>query len=229
MGLHKTGTTSIQNWLSTSSELINAIDFAFYEGFYQPNNHIEFGLLSLREHLDAPIKKRFEINRDKLLVETKSRLKSFIISSNKNNIIISNETISFIRYKEEIYRLKSVFPEEVNVIPIIFLRSKGEWLESFRRQMQKMGLKENENKQSCAYFGEDSWLLDHEVLIDLTHQCFGGCRVVEYDGASVRQFASVISPDMKLEIDEPQFNVTPKRNATGFMSRAFAKLKRRPR
>ncbi|SMX43683.1 hypothetical protein [Actibacterium lipolyticum] len=208
MGLHKTGTTSIQNWLLSNSDALLKTDLAFYQGRYIPSNHIEFALSSLRDELDAPIKRRVDLDRERLFEETKAQLELFLSKTRASRLIISNETISFIRDKTEMKRLRSIFPPNAAIVPIIFLRSKEEWLASFKQQMFKMGLKESTDPKSCTYFGSDTWLLQHETLVDLVRRTFGEVKTVQYDGASLRQLFSTIGAD--IDVEEPMLNVTRK-------------------
>jgi hypothetical protein len=208
MGLHKTGTTSIQNWLLSNSDVLLKTDLAFYQGQYIPSNHIEFALSSLRDELDAPIKRRINLDRERLFEETKAQMELVLSKTSASRLIISNETMSFIRYQTEMERLRSIFPPNAAIVPIIFLRSKKEWLVSFKQQMFKMGLKESTDRKSCSYFGSDTWLLQHETLVDLTRRTFGEAKIVQYDGASLRQFFSAIGVD--IDAEEPKLNATRK-------------------
>lgn len=206
MGLHKTGSTSIQKWLRSNPELLRRSDVAFYEGRYLPENHIEVGLSALREEVDAPIKKRVAVGGDHLFRQTRNDVNDFVARTEQSKVVISNETLSFIRTRGEIERLAALFPETCSVVPIVFLRAKAQWLASFRRQMASMGVEETDDVGSCGYFGADSWLLQHETLVDLARRTFGTCRVLEYEGASLAQFLPEIG--VETEVDEPRFNVT---------------------
>lgn len=48
IGTHKTGTTSIQNYLQDNIELLPASGIDFYQGFYIDNNHVEINLAALK-------------------------------------------------------------------------------------------------------------------------------------------------------------------------------------
>lgn len=225
MGLHKTGTTSIQNWLATNTKLIQSHGYGFYAGHYQPTNHIEFALASLRENLDAPVKRNMNVDRDQMFEETRQQVADFISKSMASQIIISNETLSFIREVEEMERLRAILPDDISVVPIVFLRPKPEWLSSFRKQMLKMGMEETDDATSCAYFQPDTWLLQHETLIDLATRTFGDCKVVNYGGASLTQFLGAIG--LEVEVAEPKLNVSRKQAVAGKVLNALHHLKKR--
>ncbi|PMO90162.1 hypothetical protein BCS98_15320 [Vibrio breoganii] len=191
-GLHKTGTTSIQYQLQNDKKKLEESNLKFYSGKYFESNHIEFAISTLRSSLDAPIKSRYEFeDRNKIHEELKNEIENQL--QNDVNLIISNETLSFIRNQEEIDRLKLIFPKNSEVIPIIILRDKAEWFISFKRQMLKMGGKESKNQDSCYYFGDDSWLLEHERLVELLELNFNHVLKERYSRNMVESFYDLLN------------------------------------
>ncbi len=207
MGFHKTGTTSIQKWLNNNGPLLGQHNLRFYKGVFNPSNHIEFGLSVLRDHLDAPIKSRISYNRDALHEQTGRLVSEFVGKDDFVAGIISNETMSFMREDFESERLLRLFPHGTQIVPVVFLRDKKAWLNSYRAQIGKMGMTESADPASCSYFKSDSWLLQHEKLVELLERNFGNVQIVQYTGNSVNDFLRVIG--VPLTVSEPRENVTP--------------------
>jgi hypothetical protein len=123
-GFHKTGTTSFQNYCMINSELLYDAGFAYYTGAYNPENHIELALSSLRDPLDVPVKRKFpRLSKDKVHAETKESINNFLHESRGKSAIFSNETLSFIRTNDEIDSLLRLFPEGADIIPVLCLRN----------------------------------------------------------------------------------------------------------
>lgn len=48
IGTHKTGSTSLQNWLLDSKTILEDNGYCLYEGMHQKENHIELYLAAMR-------------------------------------------------------------------------------------------------------------------------------------------------------------------------------------
>lgn len=181
MGLHKTGTTSFQNFLLERKCLLHSKKIDFYDGAYIPENHVELALSVLRENLDAPIKTKIAFPpREDLFEETRMRIDACIRDSTCDKVVFSNETLSFIRHDFEIFRLRRLFPPDCRLIPVVCQRNKADWMASFKSQMARMGVEENNRPDSCGFFAPSGWLLDHERLINLLKANFEEVLLLDY-------------------------------------------------
>lgn len=211
-GLHKTGTTSIQNWLRSVAGDLEARGILYYEGLYKKNNHVELGLSVIRDHLDIPVRRRFAEQRQHYFDTAQAHIANLCQTTDHDTMILSNETLSFCREQEEIDRLKDLFGPDCEITPILFLRDKTDWLRSLRAQIGKRGFPESDDPRSCTYFGADSWLLDHEDLVELLRSNFERVIVVEYGGNSVEQFQAALN--LPAEVTELRRNVSKSPEAT---------------
>ncbi len=165
-GLHKTGTTSFQQLCLQERARLQTCGFDYYPGA-RGANHIELGLSVLREPLDAPIRREFPgVSRETFFRNAAARIGDFVKASPASQLVFSNETLSYARTVAEIERLKALFPLGHDLIPVLCLRNKQEWRASFAEQLRKMGVPPSDDPKSCAYLKDDSWLLDHEALVD---------------------------------------------------------------
>lgn len=206
MGLHKTGSSAIQFSLVKFRSKLESSNFNLYRGGFPNGNHYEVSYVTLRQELDWPMKHVFRRSVNEVRSIIKSNIEQFAHVTNEN-LIISAESLSFIRTQNEINSLCDLFPEHWDLIPIIFLRDKSDWIKSYRKQFLKNADSSiTQNPDSYLYLEKDSWVIDHQKLVDLISQNFNNFRVINYNNRSVQAFWEAIGLDHF--IPEYRVNVT---------------------
>ena len=160
MGLHKTGTTSLQTLLSCNKEILKK------QGFYYPIsslftvNHsipIYSAFCSFPENYHINIKQG--LSKKEIINKNKNILNEFNkILQNNNKIIISGEDISVLN-TDELKKFKS-FIEKYNykIIPIVIIRSPYSWYCSRIQETIKSG-------NYVDYIKYDNILIDRIIKI----------------------------------------------------------------
>ena len=186
VGIHKTGTTSIQHFLLENKQKLHGQDFDYYEGKFIAANHVEIHAAFMRRERLTP----FKVSNRKLLFDgafsanIEKGLFRFIKNNARGNLVFSNEGISYLRYYDEIYRLYKFFVDcECLPTIIIYTRNKEEFLRSYKNQLEKMSMPFSNDKESFSYIKEDSWLLDYDKRVQSFAEVFGEKSVfhVDYD------------------------------------------------
>lgn len=189
IGTYKTGTTSFQAWGGANrSEIQRLTGYRFYESRWN-GAQWEFPILSIRPELDLYSRK---VNRPWITPEVEQEMRDHIRSQlNGENLIISAEGLSFIRFPEEVERLRELLdPYELEFI--VVQREKADFLRSYTQWMARLDLKRSDDPRSVRYVEADSWILEFEKLPTL----FPGILIVDYDEA-MREHGSVIPAIME--------------------------------
>lgn len=227
IGTHKTGTTSLQRALSKNSRLLRSAGIRFYRGLYKPANHVELQLAAMRFERRSPFKRRM----DRVPVDEAFRanviahVQSFLALCPEQKFIFSAEGLSYLRLPEETAVLGRIF-EGHSVEVIVYFRDKRAFLESYSRQIGASRALRN-MKDSWAYCGDDSWLIDYDGLLQAYSQQFGASaiKVRSYEadkevfGGTVGSFLALLglAGEARSLIGEPKSNVTrlkPKRHVS---------------
>jgi hypothetical protein len=189
IGTHKTGTTSFQAWGGANrAEIQRLTGYRFYESLWG-GAQIELPILSLRPELDMHARK---VNRPWVTPEVEQEMRDHIRSQlNGDNLIISAEGLSFIRFPEEVDRLRELLdPYELEFI--VVQRERADFLRSYTQWMQKVNITQSDDPSSVRYVGADSWILDFEEFPNL----FPGIQIIDYNKAMSEQ-GSVIPAIME--------------------------------
>ena len=150
------------------------------EGNSSPaKDHFEGNLNALKSEVIACIKKSYEEARD----------------MNARAIIWSNEGLSFLRTNEEYKRLANLFrPYSSKQIAILSIRDRHEFKISWQKQLEKMGLaEENPDANSYKYLEDDSWILDWSKRLPLLAQEFDQVKIWKYERyVAIKNFLELI-------------------------------------
>jgi hypothetical protein len=177
-GMHKTGTTSIQTYLTANRKWLAERDY-FVMGdleasrlhwrskFGRSANCYRIAHLAIRPDLPTPMR----LTAPETLASSRGvdrairDLNSYIGSHHCHNIIISSEAFSFLRISSERQRVRQMFSNH-QVVPILFFRDEMEWLKSWKSELSKhLDLAEGRSSQlEICNFSERSWLVDYEGI-----------------------------------------------------------------
>ncbi|MFA5901904.1 MAG: hypothetical protein WC829_22640, partial [Hyphomicrobium sp.] len=156
IGTHKTGSTSRQEFLRDHAAQLREFGIEFYEGSILPSNHVDLHMCCMDDDRLSPIKleqgKKF--NRRELFERTADRIASYLQHKDWSTLVFSAEGLSYLINDSELERLAELFPD-VEVDVVVYLRDKGHFLASYKRQLARMGIEPSLDRASFAYVGED--------------------------------------------------------------------------
>lgn len=185
IGLHKTGTTSIQAFLQRNIGALQTHGMDFYQGMVYPENHVELHAASMRPERQSGYKNRAGLQVDaNYIAQVQQRVARFVQDSNASRLVFSNEGLSLLRYVDELQTLKSLFPAGCFQV-VVYLRNQADYLRSYAAQLSKNPetLPQHIDKESFAYAEPDSWLADYAARLAPFEQVFGASNVhvLSYD------------------------------------------------
>lgn len=207
IGIHKTGSTSIQNFLGANRIALQKLGIDFYSGAYFPNNHVELHVATMRAERSSPFKLTKGIQVDEVYRESIQEIvSSYVNNTNFPSLIFSAEGLSYLRYEDEMIRLKNMIPEG-RIQIVIYLRNPSDFLVSYRKELEKHPAPTDFDKDSFAYTGADSWLIDYEARLILIKKTFGEQNVIVLNYDEELQHAGNIIPSFLRVIGvESQFS-----------------------
>lgn len=177
VGIHKTGTTSIQQFLFRNRMSLRALDVDFYSGIHFPSNHVELHAAAMRLERASPFKLYGDVIVDETYREqVQSHIRRYIAQSPCRNVVFSAEGLSYLRYEDEMNRLKAMIPGRHTEI-VMYLRSPASFLASYKRTMKTFELPAEIEKDHFAYTEVDSWLVDFENRLAGFRNAFGARNV----------------------------------------------------
>ena len=135
VGIHKTGTTSIQRFIRRFRSDLVSQRCDIYTGIVSPNNHFELHLICLRKELMTLARLRFRGDLMSLERNVKARISKILKETRCKKVIFSAEGLSFIRSDAECEILKSLFPNSVNFTIFLMLRDKNNILAQEKRRL----------------------------------------------------------------------------------------------
>ena len=183
VGLHKTGTTSIQCFMHAVRQELRERGIDFYRGEPFPHNHVELHLAALRFDRLSGFKQRQSISVDQRMREAiVKRVGNYIRQSPCQRVVFSNEGLSLLRFPDEMQQLRAMAAEAS--VEIVFCRREArDYLRSYSAELHKdpATLPEVIDMDSFAYTEPDSWLADIDARIDAFRNVFGADNVIVLD------------------------------------------------
>ena len=183
IGQHKTGTTSIQNYLKENREIL------IQRGLYIPDSilgiahpsHYILNIYSLNANRSSTMKDHL-LNTESgdFLNQLEDNLKKEIerhyheaTKLGCKDILWTNEGLYLLNSEEEYLRLQSLFKNLTDQISCICcFRELESYKESYRQQLIKQKLSSVTIKDSYRYIEDDSWLFDYPKKKHLLEKAF---------------------------------------------------------
>jgi hypothetical protein len=197
-GTHKTGSTSIQQFLLNNREYLQANGLAFLSApDGKPNFKTLFhascapgrrGLMRLKQ--PGIVRRAFLASR------LRRYLASAAQASNGLTLIVSSELLSLLREPGEMDTLRSLFPLGAPLTVMVCLRDKDSYLASMKRQLAAQKIAPSLKQGHSNYVETDSWLVDYEALLAAFHRLTSDVRIVDYS-AAVSSGENVILPFLR--------------------------------
>ncbi|MFC3644837.1 hypothetical protein [Aquibium oceanicum] len=187
IGLHKTGTTSLQFFLKHHRETLRECGMAFYEGIHRDSNHVELHAYAMRLERTSTFRAKSKFVMDDAYRNAVEKHVIAFMDANRDRIkIFSAEGLSLLFHHDEVERLRSLIGGPIEII--VFLRDKKSYLASHANQFDHTGLYDRSDRHSFAYTGEDSWLIDYERRLAAFRAVLGknNVHVLDYDQAVER-------------------------------------------
>lgn len=201
VGTHKTGSTSLQQFLRDQDDgLLATVGASYPPGLVLPASHSELPLLAIRAERTWPARLRLpETQRPVWLAMAEAHVRSLVSASDREVVVLSHEDLSYVRHDDELERLRDLLGAP-SVRVVVFLRAKGAFLRSYRSQLEATGFALSDDPASFAYVEADSWLVDHAALVGGYQRWFGdgNVEVIDYedtvarDGSVIPAFAELL-------------------------------------
>jgi hypothetical protein len=190
IGTHKTGSTSLQQFLRDENErLVASVGARFPQGFVLPNNHVELHMLTMRAERDSVIRRTRPEWGDEGWSRAATRHVRRQASLESERLSVwSAEGLSFLRYDDEFERLTGLF-DGVDIEIIVFVRNRADFLDSYKDTLVRLRIPFSKDPDSVAYVEPDTWLVDVEERIAMWRRTFGSARVtvLDYDAVVGRE------------------------------------------
>lgn len=188
IGTHKTGSSSLQYLLGSLRKELLDHNFAFFEGQYEVDNHVELFAVPMRHTREAFAKSKYDVIGTKAeLIALVERFGEFRAANPGCDLIATTEGLSLLRYDDEFERLKEIIHvHDLEIIVVLVLRNREAFLKSFENQILKhKDRKLSDDPESINYVKPDSWLGDFDTIKALWAKHFGtkSLRVIDYDEA----------------------------------------------
>ena len=136
IGTHRTGTTSIQQFLRDQSRLLADADVWFPVGLFHPNNHLELEFLAIRPER----RPRRSIERRPETLEEGWRIDAVQIRGRGGapTVVYSAESLSCLRFDDEAERLVNLLDgRDIGVV--MYVREPAAFLRSYRFALEAAG------------------------------------------------------------------------------------------
>jgi hypothetical protein len=200
-GCHKTGTTSLQRFFTKNTYRLRHFDFDYLPTPIgekrKPHQsahgrHVELGECAVRYPVTIIANPKRAgtrgLSRKGLIKQTKDYIAEFLDKSTYNNFIFSDEGLDYIRTQKEINDLVHLFPSDCELVPVLTLREKEEWIESCMAYWKE--------KENCTYAEKPplqapqrpmiSWMFEIENLTELLKENFPETIFLQYSPDMIR-------------------------------------------
>jgi hypothetical protein len=180
VGLHKTGTTSIQAWLRDHPALLAESRIRFPRGWLQLDNHFELPLTLMRLDRMTNARRRSDEWRDPRWRAGVLRQVLDDLRRHPDEItVLSSENLSWFRHDDEFIGLREVVGDAHIVI---YLRNKADFLASLTAHFNKNGMPGVSSDPSAYNYVEpDTWLADYDARVGDWKRWFTNVTVLDYD------------------------------------------------
>jgi hypothetical protein len=200
IGLHKTGSTSLQEFLGKNRNRLRSLNYDFYSGIYLRDNHVELHAAAMRTDRKSPFKLGARLEVDNQFRDyVRTVVERTVMATNCDNILFSAEGLSYLRFPDEFEGLRRLIPSH-SVKVIVYRRALEGYRRSYLVELRKHNIHPTEDCESIAYVNEDSWLWRIEERIDTFRAAFGrqNVIVIDYDkemaemGNAIPSFLNVL-------------------------------------
>jgi hypothetical protein len=187
IGTHKTGTTSIQHVLHNERRHFEQRGYAPIAGLTgKPNFKELFHAAVLRGRIKRLALRRPIWPRWYLAHRVRLHIGRAMAANRAANVIVSSELLCLLRQRQEIERLKRLFPDGSEFAVVVCLRNKTDYMDSLRHQLERQGIAFGGAGETLGNLSDDTWLADHSGLLSAYGALTSDLRVIDYDAACAR-------------------------------------------
>lgn len=180
IGIHKTGTTSLQFWLRDHPDQLDAAGLRFPRGWLRLNTHFELPLTLMRLDRMLVGRTRGDEWRDARWREmVLEQVKVDLLNHPEQTTILSAEDLCLMRYDDEVASLKAVVGD---AHVVVCLRDPDDWRASMAAHYSKAhmpGL--STEPDAYNYLEPDTWRVQYEQLVALWRRHFTRLTLMNYD------------------------------------------------
>lgn len=214
IGAFKTGTTSFQFYLQKNRKQLHLYGFDVYQSLLGIENHYEIPNAIIRRDRDTFGRLRGLVStNDSYIRKTYEYLHKYMLNSKCDNLIISSEALSLVRYDDELEALSGLLGPGHTVKIFFMRRNQWDFLDAYRRQLYKNpNRKSSQNPDSCCYIEADSWVADHDRVVTLYKNHFGNSNISVLDYDYIMAEDCDILPHLATSMKIP-FSLLPKTNS----------------
>ena len=178
IGLHKTGTTSFQDYCASHREELDRQDLVVFQPLASRASAHEIALAVLRPGVvSEPAWYRGK-------EQVRGYLQNFLATCVEKDVLISAESLSYIRTQDECLELKKLFGhwhDAFEIIVLAVVRDRHDWWQSYCNEIRKTPIGPQKDPRSCYCLDEAGWLTDFSTLFDVLEKNFDEVKVLAYN------------------------------------------------
>ena len=225
IGQHKTGTTSLQHFLSDKRSQLAELGLYVPKSIVSIDNpsHYILNVFALDKDRSSPMKEQILTAKGEMFLESLGDLLREDVARHYgrarelgcSSVIWSNEGMYLLNSIDEYQRLYDLFsPHSSNIAAICCFRDVVSYRDSYKQQLSKQGITFINNPNSYRYVSEDSWLFDYKRKKELLNSIFDEVMTFDYVRKdNIQAFFSCIGVPVSTSTDY-RMNVTAKNSAT---------------
>ena len=196
IGMHKTGTTSIQHWLRDHESLLTEHGLRFPRGWLALNNHWELPLTLMRlDRASSPRRRGNEWRNVQWRADVLNQIRLDLARNRGKRTILSAEGLSLLRYDDEVIQLRVVVGDAHIVA---YKREPADYLTSLAAFFVDNDIAPSSDPSAYNYLGPDAWHADFDTLAAVWRRYFSRVTVLSYeeacavDGSVLPSFARLV-------------------------------------
>lgn len=184
IGLPKTGTTAFQKICKGNPEALLLQRTRFYNSIWRGGTAAEELTLSvMRPGLECFASSKLgNAALADIRQRTRDGIGHLLQDPKADRFLLSDENLCFLRSEDELQRLRSLFPQDVDFEIYLMLRERRDWARSYSAQITNIaGRKPSTNPVSAFHVAPGSWIYDFEEIERVWRAAFGNVCILHYD------------------------------------------------
>ncbi|MFT3986034.1 hypothetical protein [Aestuariivirga sp.] len=182
IGTPRTGAASLQRYLTRERQLLRSENLAFCRGLDGKGNFKALFHASL-----SPFRRTLVHEKQNWLERLfqTGRLRRHIMRyrgrHRSSTVIFSCDLLSLLRQRDEVLRLKRLFPPGTEFTIVLCLREPADYLDASARHFDLQRVPRGQQPNLSTYVESDSWLADYDAIIKTYSLISPDIRVIDYD------------------------------------------------
>lgn len=182
IGTPRTGGGTLQRFLTRERQLLRSENLAFCRGLDGKGNFKALFHASL-----SPFRRPLVHEKQGWLERLfqAGRLRRHIMKyrgrHRSSTVIFSCDLLSLLRQRDEVLRLKRLFPPGTEFTIVMCLREPADYLDACARHLDLQRIPRGQQPNLSTYVESDSWLADYDAIIKTYSLISSDIRVIDYD------------------------------------------------